>query len=276
MDRTVRHVMKLEMFLVSIILRNVMAKLIAFLIVVITLLLLHQPAEAQICYSYDGLGRLVGVIDQQGEAAVYRYDSVGNILQIERHIAAAPVGIVLIDPPAGLAGSQVEILGRGFSTVAGQNQVTLNGLSANVLLATPCRLTVEVPTGASTGLINVTTPFGSAVSSNSFIVFTISIGATVPVQIIGTSQQFTATIAGCSDPRLVWSVNGIVGGNAGIGTITQTGLYTAPAAEPLTSLFTIRAESVGCRGLFAERTVAIMGLPNTTVAKPPVSVEILP
>jgi len=247
-----------------------MGKLLGCLITVLVLLLVQQRAEAQICYSYDGLGRLIGMIDQQGQAGIYRYDSVGNILAIERRAAGGPVGIVLIDPPGGVSGTQVEILGRGFSNVAGQNQVTINGLGVNVLLASACRLTIEVPSGVTSGFINITTPSGSAVSSSPFTAFTISFGTTVPVQVIGTSQQFTATIGGCSDPRVVWSVNGIVGGNSAIGTITQGGLYTAPAMEPATSVVTIRADSVGCPGLFAVRTVLIMGTPNVTVAGPPV------
>lgn len=247
-----------------------MVKLIACIIAVLALVLGNQRADAQICYSYDGLGRLIGVIDQQGQAAIYRYDSVGNILAIERRAAAGPVGIVLIDPSGGVSGAQVEILGRGFSNVAGQNHVTINGLAATVLLASPCRLTIEVPSGVTSGFINITAPSGSAVSSSPFGAFTISVGTTVPVQVIGTSQQFTATIGGCSDPRVVWSVNGIVGGNSGIGTITQGGLYTAPAVEPLIFVVTIRADSVGCPGLFAVRTILIMGIPNVTVARPPV------
>ncbi len=250
--------------------RTLILGLVGWLIVLLALVLVIRQAEAQICYSYDGLERLIGVIDQQGQAAIYRYDSVGNILAIERRAAAGPVGIVLVDPPGGVSGTQVEILGRGFSNVAGQNQVTINGLGANVLLASPCRLTIEVPSGVTSGFINITTPSGSAVSSSPFSAFTISIGTTVPVQVIGTSQQFTATIGGCGDPRVVWSVNGIVGGNSRIGTITQNGLYTAPTAEPLISVVTIRADSIGCPGLFAVRTILIMGIPNVTVARPPV------
>jgi len=33
-------------------------------------------------YLYDDLGRLAGVVDSQGNAAVYTYDAIGNILSI--------------------------------------------------------------------------------------------------------------------------------------------------------------------------------------------------
>jgi len=44
------------------------------------------------------------------------------------------------------------------------------------------------------------------------------------------TQQFTALEAGTATPEVVWAVNGIVGGDATIGTVSSTGLYTAPAS----------------------------------------------
>ncbi len=43
---------------------------------------LAQADQAQ--YFYDELGRLVAVVDGQGNAAVYNYDEVGNLLSIQR------------------------------------------------------------------------------------------------------------------------------------------------------------------------------------------------
>jgi hypothetical protein len=60
--------------------------------------------------------------------------------------------------------------------------------------------------------------------------------ATVP---ISTQRQFTATVTGTGDP-VVWSVNGVAGGNATVGTVSATGLYTAPAAVPGAAV-TVRA-----------------------------------
>jgi uncharacterized protein (DUF1800 family) len=49
---------------------------------------------------------------------------------------------------------------------------------------------------------------------------------------IGVNQtlQYTATVTGLMNTTVAWSVAGIVGGNSKYGTITQNGLYTAPAA----------------------------------------------
>lgn len=45
----------------------------------------------------------------------------------------------------------------------------------------------------------------------------------------GATQQFTATVQGQSNPQLAWSVDGIGGGNSTVGTISSSGLYTAPS-----------------------------------------------
>jgi len=46
----------------------------------------------------------------------------------------------------------------------------------------------------------------------------------------GGSQQFTASLAGSPSTAVTWEVNGVVGGNAVMGTISTAGLYTAPIA----------------------------------------------
>ena len=44
------------------------------------------------------------------------------------------------------------------------------------------------------------------------------------------TQQFTASVTGTSNTAVTWTVDGIAGGNATVGVISTTGLYTAPAA----------------------------------------------
>ncbi len=45
----------------------------------------------------------------------------------------------------------------------------------------------------------------------------------------GGPQQFTVTVTNASDTAVTWEVNGVAGGSAATGTITSSGLYTAPA-----------------------------------------------
>src|SRR5205809_6564883 len=49
---------------------------------------LVTAARAEIFYVYDDLRRLIPIVDEQGNAATYTYDPVGNILRIDRFDAA--------------------------------------------------------------------------------------------------------------------------------------------------------------------------------------------
>jgi hypothetical protein len=46
---------------------------------------------------------------------------------------------------------------------------------------------------------------------------------------LGATQQFTAMVTGGPNAAVTWSVNGIPGGNSTVGTISNSGLYAAPA-----------------------------------------------
>lgn len=133
---------------------------------------LSCSAYAQnVTYLYDSLGRLVGVIDQNGSAAQYNYDSVGNILSISR-FTSSQVSIIQFSPQSGPVGTVVTISGTGFSSTASQNSVTFNGVLASVASATANQIVVSVPAGATTGPITVSSPNGSATATINFIVTT--------------------------------------------------------------------------------------------------------
>jgi len=56
-----------------------------------------------------------------------------------------------------------------------------------------------------------------------------------------TTQQFSAKANDGSRPTLAWYVNGLPGGDATVGTISPTGLYTAPEFPPTVNNVTISA-----------------------------------
>jgi Galactose oxidase, central domain/Kelch motif len=58
--------------------------------------------------------------------------------------------------------------------------------------------------------------------------------------VTGLSLQLTASVGGVS-----WSVNGITGGNATIGTVNASGVYTAPTAVPTPAVVTVTATIPG-------------------------------
>ncbi|MGA2966295.1 MAG: hypothetical protein ABSD64_08790 [Terriglobales bacterium] len=65
-----------------------------------------------------------------------------------------------------------------------------------------------------------------------------------PVNVaVGTQQQFTATVTGTSNTSVTWQVNGVVGGNSTVGTISISGVFQAPATIPTPATVTITAMS---------------------------------
>jgi len=128
-------------------------------------------AADQAQYFYDELGRLTGVMDGQGNVAVYNYDEVGNLLSIERFTPGATgIGIFLFTPTSALVGTDVEIRGFGFSTTTTDNQVDFNGTPATVVSATTDSIVATVPVGATTGPVTVTNTNGTAISPKDFVV----------------------------------------------------------------------------------------------------------
>lgn len=59
----------------------------------------------------------------------------------------------------------------------------------------------------------------------------------------GGTQLYTATVTGTSNTSVLWSANDVTGGNSTVGTISASGLYTAPAVAPSPSSVTIKAVS---------------------------------
>jgi uncharacterized protein (DUF1800 family) len=58
---------------------------------------------------------------------------------------------------------------------------------------------------------------------------------------IGGTTQFTATVTGGNSTAVTWQVNGVASGAAATGTISASGLYTAPSTLPSPNTVTIAA-----------------------------------
>ncbi len=60
---------------------------------------------------------------------------------------------------------------------------------------------------------------------------------------LGSTTQYTATVTGLSNTAVYWSAGGVKGGSSVAGTISSTGLYTAPKTMPGQNPVTITATS---------------------------------
>ncbi len=62
--------------------------------------------------------------------------------------------------------------------------------------------------------------------------FSLAVSPTSVTDLDNTTQLFSATTNDGSNPALTWSVDGVAGGHATTGTISTTGLFTAPEFPP--------------------------------------------
>ncbi|MGB9285136.1 MAG: hypothetical protein WCB59_14085, partial [Candidatus Sulfotelmatobacter sp.] len=86
--------------------------------------------------------------------------------------------------------------------------------------------------------------------------------------VVGLQQQFTATVVEASNPAVTWSVNGTLGGNSTVGTISTTGLYQAPAAIPTPATVTVTAVSAADGSTTGSATVTIVTAPSAAQPAP--------
>jgi hypothetical protein len=109
----------------------------------------------------------------------------------------------------------VTIYGTGFSATPAQDTVQFNGVTASITSATPNQIVASVPAGATTGLISVTSPSGSASSSNSYTVasnVTIPItpgGAAATASITSPGQNAQLTFTGGTGQVMTLSISGL-------------------------------------------------------------------
>ncbi len=158
-----------------------------------------QPTDYQ--YIYDSRGQLVKAIDSSGVMIEYIYDEVGNMLEVKRTLVNG-LAIFGFTPTLGPEGINVDIQGQGFGTLPGDNTVTFNGASAQVNSASPKKLNVTVPIGATTGPIGITVGTQSAFSTAPFTVIgqplitsispnVMLVGSTVTLQVQGVNLTGT-------------------------------------------------------------------------------------
>src|SRR5581483_2927019 len=95
----------------------------------------------------------------------------------------------------------------------------------------------------------------AAVTVNALPSGSVTISPTSATVGAGGTQQFTATIVGGSDQRVSWSVDGVSGGNNQVGTVSSSGLYTAPGSA---GNHTVTATSVADTSKSASAAVGVI------------------
>ena len=204
-------------------------------------------------------------------------------------LAAALRPIAAITLPASAASGQtVQLQGTGSAAIPGHSLTTFswsnsagaalalqNANSATASLVMPAcgvsgvRLTVTDDAGRSDTADVVVTPEGitsdapasAGEASCSFTPPAVELAvcpASASVQAGSGTQVLTASVVAAEDSAVSWQVEGIPGGNPTVGTVSSTGVYTAPAQVPDTgATVAVTAVSVADPNVTASSTLTI-------------------
>jgi hypothetical protein len=112
------------------------------------------------------------------------------------------------------------------------------------------------------GSHNVTAAASNASASAQVTVFAMSVSPSSATIAPSSTQQFAATIQGLSNAAVTWSVDGVAGGNSNNGTITSTGLYSAPAAI---GAHTVAATSVAVPTSSVQAALTVINISHAAV-----------
>lgn len=130
--------------------------------------------------SHSQLVLVVPPLAKSGRVSV-RVHGVGPAWSDKELGVLAALSISGFGPRSGPVGSSVILEGSGFSTAAEHNHVRFAGQVAEVIAATPTRLSVRVPTAAKSGLVTLQVDgSGSAETLSPFVV-------TQPPHVVGVS-----------------------------------------------------------------------------------------
>ncbi len=87
----------------------------------------------------------------------------------------------------------------------------------------------------------------------------VTVSPTAATVFVNAEQAFTVAVTNALDATVTWQVNGVAGGNATVGTITPSGVYTAPATAPMPATVTVTAVAVEDPSRSASAAVTVAG-----------------
>jgi hypothetical protein len=157
----------------------------------------------------------------------------------------------------------------------GCSGLACGSISASGLYTAPASVPSNpVITVSATSIVDGTR--GTAtVTIRSATIIAVNISPTYATIAVNGQQQFTATVTGTSNVAVNWSVSGIGCVGASCGTVSSSGLYTAPAAVPTVAIATVTATSVADPTKSASATVVIQSASAINVTISPTSAVVM-
>ena len=221
-------------------------------------------------------GTIVFSVQQPGNGAV-----TGNTVSVAVSVPTITVSVSPASASVPLTTSKsFTATVSGTSTTAvtwSVNGVAGGNSSVGTINSSGLYLAPAVMPASSTVTVQAFSVANPAISGQSTVTLTpppppvvVTVSPVTATVTLNGTQSFSASISGSANTAVTWSVNGISGGNATIGTITSGGVYTAPAALPNPSNVTIQAVSAANPNSSASASVTLAPPP------PPISVSVSP
>jgi hypothetical protein len=141
--------------------------------------------------------------------------------------------------------------------------ITIDKRSVTTTYISPTSLQSLTPLdrGTTSIAIGVTTPYASAVSNTITVpitdAFSIAVAGENTVRLLASATYAISIIGSPSSDAVTWAVNGIVGGNTTVGTISAAGVYKTPATIPAGGTVTITATSVAAPDVSGSLTITL-------------------
>jgi len=137
------------------------------------------------------------------------------------------------------AGSNTGVTWQVNSIIGGN--ATVGTISSTGLYTAPA--TIPTPATVTVTAVSVADPTRSASATVTVANISVSVSPSSATLATGASRAFTASVLNTTNTAVTWQVNGVAGGNSTVGTISTSGVYTAPARVPSPAVVTVTAVS---------------------------------
>jgi hypothetical protein len=213
--------------------------------------------------TYDSQGSLNGKI---GYLAVYkgRILTPAEMTQVDAQLPTVAGSCTPPAPPVTLLAAPPSLVALQTSTITANQDVTwvlsgpgalsTTGPSISVAYTAPAPVAAQTVTVTATSQADTTK---TASASITLIPVSLSVAPLSEVLSASQLQGFTATVSNTGNTAVTWSIN------PNVGTISQAGLYTAPAAVATQQTVTVTATSQFDPSKSATATVTLLTAPVT-------------
>lgn len=138
-------------------------------------------------------------------------------------------------------------------------------ISTNGLYTAPAVLPAT-PTVTVTATANANGKTSASARVTLFVPIVVTISPSTAEVTVGQHQQFRATASGTTNTLFTWTLSGAGCSGGACGTITTTGLYTAPATAPNPASVTVKAASQADLTQSATATVLVIPTNNSKLS----------